>query len=197
MQHIGAGQQESHGAYRWNNGWKSPQQTHCAKILTGHVSIIRTQALQDVKIVITELKRVRRLHSGNWMLHAVQVLHHDGGCHIHTITLTGNVLLLAVYYSNMRPDIICLTRGGICRMGCANAFSDHRPHCSHLLVDAISCSCKARQAPAYCCHTASAGTMMEYVWTLSHKITKRGHIAWSRGWLIAGWKEWWKRPWWW
>ena len=26
------------------------------------------------------------------------------------------------------PDIICLTRGGICRMGCASAFSGHRPH---------------------------------------------------------------------
>ena len=76
----------------------------------------------------------------------------------------------------MRPDVICLTRGGICRMGCANAFSGHRPHCSPLLVDAISCSCKARQAHAsskcswFGCHTASAGTMTEYVWTLSHKL---------------------------
>ena len=33
-------------------------------------------------------------------------------------------------------------------MGCANAFSGHRPHCSPLLVDAIRCSCKARQARA-------------------------------------------------
>ena len=54
-------------------------------------------------------------------------------------------------------------------MGCANAFSGHRPHCSPLLVDAISCSCKARQALASSkcswsgCHTASAGTMAEYV----------------------------------
>ena len=31
-------------------------------------------------------------------------------------------------------------------MGCAHAFSIHRPHCSPLLVDAISCSCNARQA---------------------------------------------------
>ena len=47
-------------------GWKSSQQTHCAKILTGNVvSIITTQAFQDGKIVITQLKMVRRLHSGN------------------------------------------------------------------------------------------------------------------------------------
>ena len=76
----------------------------------------------------------------------------------------------------MRPDLICLTRSGICRMGCANAFNGHRPHCPPLLVDAISCSCKARQAHAsskcscFGCHTASAGTMTEYVWTLSHKL---------------------------
>ena len=63
------------------------------------------------------------------------------------------------------------------------------------VVDAISCSCKARQvrASSKCswsgCNTASAGTMTEYVWTLSHKLTKRGHIAWGRGWFIAGWKE--------
>ena len=63
------------------------------------------------------------------------------------------------------------------------------------VVDVISCSCKVRQvrASSMCswsgCHTASAGTMTEYVWTLSHKLTKRRHIAWSRGWFIAGWKE--------
>ena len=171
--------------------------------MTGHVYIIRTQALQDDKTVITQLKRVRHLHSGNWMLHAVQVLHHNGGELTFTVTLTSKVLLLAVYYSNMRPDILCLTRGGTCRMGCTNGFCGQRPHCWPLLVDAISCSCKARQVCAsskcswFGCHTASAGTMMEYVWTQSHKLTKRGHIAWSRGWFIAGWKEWWKRPWWW
>ena len=98
----------------------------------------------------------------------------------------------------MRPDVICLTRGGISRMGCAHASSGHRPHCSPLLVDAISCSCKARQARALSkcswsgCHTASAGTRTDYVWTLSHKLTKRGHIAWSGGLFIAGWKEWWQ-----
>ena len=54
-------------------------------------------------------------------------------------------------------------------MGCAYAFSGHRPHCSPLLVDAISCSCKAGQAHALSkcslssCQTASAGTMTEYV----------------------------------
>ena len=44
-------------------GWKSSQQTHSAKILTGHVVPIKP--FQDVKIVITQLKRVRRLHLGN------------------------------------------------------------------------------------------------------------------------------------
>ena len=100
----------------------------------------------------------------------------------------------------MRPDIICLTRDEICRIGSATAFGGHKSHCSPLIVDAISCSCKARQARASSkwswsgCHTASAGTMTEYVWTLSHshKLTKRGHIPWSRGWFIAGWKEWWQ-----
>ena len=54
-------------------------------------------------------------------------------------------------------------------MGCANAFSGHNPHCSPLLLDAISGSYKARQARASSkcswsgCHTASAGTMTEYV----------------------------------
>ena len=67
----------------------------------------------------------------------------------------------------MRPDVICFTRGGIRRMGCA--FSGHMPHCSPSLVDANSCSCKASQAHASSkcswsgCHTASAGTMTEYV----------------------------------
>ena len=99
----------------------------------------------------------------------------------------------------MRPDVICLTQGGIRRMGCANSFSGHRLHCSPSLVDAISCSCKARQAHAsskcswFGCHTASAGTMTEYVWTLSRKLTKRGHIARRIGWFIVRWKEWWQK----
>ena len=101
-----------------------------------------------------------------------------GGGHKHTITLTSKtykVLLLAVYYSNRsslnvaRYNLFNMRWGGICRIGCANAFSGLRPHYFPLLVDAISCSCKARQARALSkcswtgCHTASAGTMTEYV----------------------------------
>ena len=49
-------------------GWKSLNR-HTAKILTAYVvSIITTQAF----FFITQLKRVRCLHSGSWMLHAVK-----------------------------------------------------------------------------------------------------------------------------
>ena len=165
-------------------GWTSSQQTHCA-----------ASALRELNVAHSEV-----LHCVNW----------GGGggggrCHIHTttITLISKVLSLAVYYSNqssvqMRPDVICVTRGGICRMGCANDFSGLRPHCSPLLVDVISCSCKARQARASSkcswsgCHTASAGTMKEYVLHY-HRNSQRGDTTWSRGWFIAGWKEWWQR----
>ena len=95
------------------------------------------------------------------------------GSHIHTITLTSKVLLSAVYYLNRSSlnaaRYIFLKRGGICRMGCANAFGGHRPHGFPLLADAIFRSCKARQTRALskcswpACYTASAGTMTEYV----------------------------------
>ena len=36
-------------------------------------------------------------------------------------------------------------------------------------------------------HTASAGTMMQYNWIVSHTLRKRGHRVWSIGRSIAGW----------
>ena len=147
----------------------------------------------------------------NTNIHSInlpQIVQIGWGNHVDFCLWKNRPLLLAkgVYYSNQSSlnaaRCNCLTRGGICRIGCANAFSGHRPHCSPLRVHAISCSCKARQARASpkCSwsgrHTASVGTMTGYVWALSHKLTNRGHRAWCRGWFITAWKEWWQRPWW-
>ena len=177
-------------------GWKISQHTHCAKLLSEHViSIITTKPFQAVKRFITKLKRVRRLHVGNWMLHTMKCfILLEGKCHIHTITLTSKVLLLAVYHSNQsslnaawcnlfikrktdtywikyapphtteraamgssKPSEfhncghyeVCMgyAKWELKNWRCANASSGHRP-------------------PVQLLHTASAGTMIEYVWTL-------------------------------
>ena len=104
----------------------------------------------------------------------------------------------------VRPDVICLTRGGICRMWwdvLMLSVATGRIAPLYLWMPSAAVAKRERpRASSKCslsgCHTASTGTMMECVWTLSHKLTKRGHRAWSRGWFTAGWKEWWQRPWW-
>ena len=98
----------------------------------------------------------------------------------------------------MRPDVICLTRGGICRMGCANAFSGHRPHCSSLLVDVISYSCKARHIH-YVNFAMRWGTTSKWAyrrrtnskWGSSVSGHWMGHLL--SGELLLEWWSWWRQ----
>ena len=160
-------------------GWRSSQQTHCANILTGDVaSIITTQALSGCHNSHYTTEKVRHLHSGNWILYAVKCFIASScvcvggvgvgggvgwGCHIHTITLTSKVLLLAVYYSNRsslnaaRYNLHLLNKRWVMQNGMCLCFQWPR---ASLLPFTYECHQLQLQSDY-------AGTVMEYVWTLS------------------------------